>query len=126
MFCSMKMGEYIESELSAISHTGCQKYGAFVCVCVCVCVCVRARARVSFLSPYMLLVTEQNNKCNARDQVNDGMLRKNFCVKNLCHHVMDNHSRDLQASSCKKECHLNRVEPREVKNSSDKISKHQH
>ena len=41
------MEEYIEYELSAISRTGCQKYGAcvcvFVCVCVCVCVCACER-----------------------------------------------------------------------------------
>ena len=41
-----------------------------VCVCVCVCVCVY------FLSPLRLLLTEQKNKCNARDQVSDVMLRK--------------------------------------------------
>ena len=41
-----------------------------VCVCVCVCVCVH------FLSPLRLLLTEQNNKCNARVQVSDVMLRK--------------------------------------------------
>ena len=125
MFCSMKMEEYIESELSAISRTSCQKYGTCVCVCVCVC-CVCMCVSVSFLSPHLLLVTEQKNKCNARYQVSDGMLRKNFYVKDLCHHVMDNHSRDHQASNCEKECQLNRVEPREVKNSSEKISRHQH
>ena len=30
------------------------------------------------------LLTEQN-KCNARDQAIDVVLRKYFCVKNLCH-----------------------------------------
>ena len=98
------MEEHIESELSAISRTGCRKYGACVCgvcacVCVFVCVCVYVRVCVSFLSPHLLLVTEQINKCNARDQVSDGMVRKNFYVKKLCHHVMENHSRDHQASN---------------------------
>ena len=73
MFCIMKMEEYIESKLSGISRTGCQKYGASMCVCVCVCVCACVCMCVSayVLSPYRLLVTEQNNKCNARDQVRD-------------------------------------------------------
>ena len=45
------------------------------------------------------LLTEQN-KCNARDQAIDVVLRKYFCVKNLCHHIQGKHSRDLQASNC--------------------------
>ena len=115
----MKMKEYIESELSGISRTGCQKYGACVsmcvcgCMCVCACVCMCVSAYV--LSLYRILVTEQSNKCNAGDQVRDGILRKYHCVKNLCHHVIDNHSRDPQDSNCAKECQLNRVESREVK-----------
>ena len=44
-------------------------------VCVCVCVCVRVR--VYFLP--LLLLTEQNSKCNARDQVSDAVLRKLLC-----------------------------------------------
>ena len=56
------------------------------------------------LSLYRILVTEQSNKCNARDQVRDGVLRKYYCVKNLCHHVIGNHSRDPQDTNCAKEC----------------------
>ena len=48
----------------------------------------------------MLLLAEQNNKCNARDQASDAVLRKLLCVKYVCRHVIDNHSRDLQASNC--------------------------
>ena len=43
-----------------------------VCVCVCACVCVRVWCvRVYFIPPKRLLLTEQNNKCNARDQASD-------------------------------------------------------
>ena len=75
---------------------------------------------VSFyiLSAERLLLTEKNNKCNSRDQASDIVLRKYFCVKNLCHHVIDNDSRDLQARHRAKMCHLNRAEPREVKDNS--------
>ena len=59
------------------------------CVCVCVCVCVY------FLLQQRLLLTKQNNKCNARDQVSDSIVRKYFCIENLYCHVIDNHSRDL-------------------------------
>ena len=48
-----------------------------VCVRVCVRVCHY------FLSLQRLPLTKQNNKCNARDQVSDLMLRKYFCVKNF-------------------------------------------
>ena len=40
-------------------------------VCVCVCVC---------LFPFRLLLTVLNNKCNARDQASDVVLRKYFCA----------------------------------------------
>ena len=43
---------------------------------------------------------KQNNKCDARDQVSDVVLRKLLCVKYLRLHVIDNHSRDLHASIC--------------------------
>ena len=82
------------------------------CVLACVCVCAY------FLPPLRLLLTEQSNKCNARDQASDVELGKYFCVDNLCHHVIDNHSRDLQASNYAKESQLNRAVPREVKDSS--------
>ena len=64
-----------------------------VCVCVCVCMCVFIslhRRGFSWL---------KQNKCNARDQVSDVALRKLLCVKNLHRHVIDNHSRDRQASN---------------------------
>ena len=76
---------------------------AHACVCVCLCV----RVCVYCLLPKWLL-TEQN-KCNARDQTSDVMLRKYFCVKKLCRQVIENHSRDLQASNCAKECQLNQA-----------------
>ena len=41
-----------------------------------------------------------NNKCNARDQASDVALRISLCVKYIHHHIIDNHSRDLQASNC--------------------------
>ena len=62
-------------------------------------------------------MTEQN-KCNAREQASDVVLRKYFCVKNLRRHVIDNNSRDLQTSNRAKECQLNRAEPRERKDNS--------
>ena len=71
---------------------------ACVCVCVCMCVCVC----VYFLSPSRLLLTEQNNKCNARVQVSDGKLSRYYCTKGFC--VKDNHRKNLQASNCAKEC----------------------
>ena len=82
-------------------------------VCVCVCVCVRVCVCISFHRKDLL--TEQDNKCNARNTVSHGMLRKYFCVKNLCCQIKDSHSSDLQVSNCAKYCQLNRAEPREVK-----------
>ena len=46
-----------------------------VCVRVCVCVCV-------------FLLTEQNNKFNARDPISGAMLEKIFCVKYLRRQVI--------------------------------------
>ena len=79
--------------------------------CVCVCVCVRACVCVCvFISFHCkglyfhffkgFFHCKQNNKCNARDQASDVVLRKLLCVKHLCRHIIDNHSRDLQASNC--------------------------
>ena len=65
----------------------------YMCVCVCVRVCV-------FISLHGKVLTEQNNKCNTRDQASDAVLRKWFCVRYLRHHVIYNHSRDHQASNC--------------------------
>ena len=61
-----------------------------VCVCVFVFISFHRRG-FSWL--------KQNNKCNARDQAYV-VLRKLLCVKYLHRHVIDNHSRDLQASNC--------------------------
>ena len=61
--------------------------------CVCVCVFISFHRR-GFSWP------KQNNKCNARDQISDFVPRKLLCVKNLLRQVIDNHSRDLQASNC--------------------------
>ena len=41
-----------------------------MCVC-CVCMCV---------FPFSLLLTEQNNKCDARDYISDVVLWKYFCA----------------------------------------------
>ena len=65
-----------------------------------------------------LLLTEQNNKCNARDEASNSLLRKYFCVGLHYRHVIDNHRREFQASNCAKECQLNWAEPREVKQNS--------
>ena len=59
-------------------------------LCVGVCMCLFPFTVKTFL-------TEQNNKCNARVQVSDGMLTKSFCVKYLYRHVIENHNRDLEA-----------------------------
>ena len=63
-------------------------------------------------------LTEQNRKCIVRNQASDVVLRKYFCVKNFCCQVIDNHSRDFQASNSAKECQLNQAEPQEVKDNS--------
>ena len=39
------------------------------------------------------------------------------------HHVKDNHNRYLQADNCAKECQLNQVNPREIKDNSLKLYK---
>ena len=91
------------------------------CLCVCVCVCVGARARacvcvsVSVCVCVCLCVSlcvcisfdhkcfswlKQDNKCSARDQASNVALKKLLCVKYLCCLIIDNHSRDLQASNC--------------------------
>ena len=66
---------------------------ACVCVCVCVCVCISFHHKCfSWL--------KQDNKCSARDQASNVALKKLLCVKYLCRLIIDNHSRDLQASNC--------------------------
>ena len=60
-------------------------------------------------------MTEQNNKCNARDQASDVVLLKYICVKNLRRHVIDNYSSDLQTSKRSKQCQLNQEKLREIK-----------
>ena len=62
-----------------------------LCSCMCVFISFHRRG-LSWL--------KQNNRCNSRDQTSDVVLRKLLCVKNLRRHVIDNHSRDLQASNC--------------------------
>ena len=62
-----------------------------LCSCICVFISFHRRG-LSWL--------KQNNRCNARDQTSDVVLRKLLCVKNLRRHVIDNHSMDLQASNC--------------------------
>ena len=63
-------------------------------------------------------MTEQNNKCNARDQASDVVLLKYICVKNLRRHVIGNYSSDLQTSKRSKQCQLNREKLREIKDNS--------
>ena len=72
-----------------------------VCVCVCVCVCVRVCVCISFhRKGFSSLKQNNNNKCNARDQASDVVLRKLLSVKHLRRHVIDNHGMDLQPSNC--------------------------
>ena len=66
-----------------------------VCIYVCVCVCVC----VYFIPLQRHLLTEQNKRWNARDQASYVVLTKSLCVKHLRCHVIENHSRNLQASS---------------------------
>ena len=94
---------------------------AQVCVCVCVCVCLSPFTECLF--PFTVLLTEQNNKLNARVQVSDGMLQKDIYIKYLCLCVKDIHKKNLQADTYAKECQLNRAEPQEVKGNSYKFSK---
>ena len=60
-----------------------------------VCVCISFH-RNSFSR------LEQNNKCNARDHTSNYVLRKLLCVKYLRRNVINNQSRDLQASNCER------------------------
>ena len=55
--------------------------------------------------------------------ISDGMLRKFFCIKYLCCHVIDNYSRNLQTGNCANECQINQAKPRKVKDNSYKLSK---
>ena len=71
----------------------------------------------------MFLLTEQNNKFNARVQGSDGMQRKFF--EYLCRHIIDNYSRGLQVGNRAKECQLNQAKPLVVKDKSYKLSKNQ-
>ena len=61
-----------------------------------VCGCVPACAFVCMFISFHL------NKTNVMSefQVSDNILQKYFCVKNLCRHVINNHSRSPQASNC--------------------------
>ena len=70
-------------------------FSADVCVCVFVCVrvCISVhRKDFSWLSRTMDVLPDI--------QASDVVLRKLFRVKNLCLHIIDNHSRDLLASNC--------------------------
>ena len=51
-------------------------------VCVCVFISFHRRG-FSWL--------KQSNKCNAKDQANDVVLRKSLCVKYFHHHITANH-----------------------------------
>ena len=98
----------------------------FVCVCVCVCalcallewvflfVCVRICVFISFLCKGFSWLSKINVMFRS------AMLcwGNKFYAKYLCSHVIDNHSRDLQASCYIKECQLNRAKLREVKDNS--------
>ena len=70
-----------------------------VCVCVCVYVCVCVCVFISFHRKGFSWL-KQNNICNARDQASDVVLRKLFSVKYFHRHIIENLSRDLQASNC--------------------------
>ena len=89
-YASADIFEFLEREFNSgnIYH-GCD----FNVVAVCVCL---------FPFTERLLLTEQNHKCSVRVQISDGILGKSFCIKYLCRHVIDNHSRDLQAGNCKR------------------------
>ena len=87
--------------------------------CVCVCLFV-------FISCYCKGFSWLNKTINVMlNQVSDNMQRKYFCVKNLCRHVIGNHSRNLQASNCAKEFQLMRARPQEIKDNSNKLSRNQ-
>ena len=61
-------------------------YSPFDSLCVCVYVCVCVCVFISFhLRGFSWL--KQNNKCNARDQGSDVVLRKSLCVKYIHHHI---------------------------------------
>ena len=83
------------------------------CVSVCVCVCVLC---ISFRRKSFSWL-KHNNKCIARDQASDVVLKKLLCVYYLRRHVIDNHSRTFNLATVQ-ECQLNRAEPQEVKDSS--------
>ena len=75
-------------------YTTCDRVPFYsVCVCVCVCVC---------LFPFTVEASPDWNKTiNVMPEIKPAMLCwGNYCVKGLRRHVIDNHSRDLQASNC--------------------------
>ena len=80
-----------------------------MCVYIYVCVCV-----FIYFNRKRIFLTEQNNNCNARVQVNDGMLRKYFCMKK---------AGTLKLATVQKSVQLNGAKPREVKTNSYKLSK---
>ena len=66
-----------------------------------------------------LLLTAQNNKRDVRVKVSNRIFR----IKYLCCHVKDNHSRNLQAANCAKECQLNQAKRQKIKDKSYVLSK---
>ena len=80
-----------------------------MCVYICVCVCV-----FIYFNCKRIFLTEQNNNCDARVQVNDGMLRKYFCMKK---------AGTLKLATVQKSVQLNGAKPQAVKTNSYKLSK---
>ena len=78
-----------------------------MCVCVCVFISFHRRG-FSWL--------KQNNKCNARDQVSDVVLRKSLCAKYIHHYIID--IAGIFKLATVQESQLNRVEPQEIKDNS--------
>ena len=71
---------------SSLRNCLCVCVCVFVCVCVCVCVCISVhRKGFSWLNRTMDVLPDI--------QASDVVLRKLFRVKNLCLHIIDNHSR---------------------------------
>ena len=77
----------------------------YACSCVCLCMCV-----------YIYICVFISFRCKGF-RLNK-MFSEFFCGKYLCHHDIDNHSRNLEAGNCAKECQSNRAKPREGKDNS--------
>ena len=83
----------------------------YVCMCVCVYVCMCMCAFISF---HLIDFSWLNKTINVKPEVRSAMVCwENYTVSSR--YVKDNHSGNVQAENCAKECQLKRTKPRWVK-----------